>query len=176
MLGKEDLKAIEQLMRNVVEENNEVLRTEMFSMKSELRTELKEDITSLRAELKEDIADVRAELKEDIADVRAELKEDIVGVRAELKEDITSVRTELAELKKDIENIIDERIEKSETFLLDEMDRYYQMTQKDILRLEGKVDRIDQYYSVRRLEDENRDLKLQIHDEAIEDIRERLAM
>ncbi|MCI8581990.1 MAG: hypothetical protein HFH13_02450 [Dorea sp.] len=165
MLGKEDLKAIEQLMRNVVEENNEVLRTEMFSMKSELRTELKEDITSLRAEL-----------KEDIADVRAELKEDIVGVRAELKEDITSVRTELAELKKDIENIIDERIEKSETFLLDEMDRYYQMTQKDILRLEGKVDRIDQYYSVRRLEDENRDLKLQIHDEAIEDIRERLAM
>ncbi len=165
MLGKEDLKAIEQLMRNVVEENNEVLRTEMFSMKSELRTELKEDITSLRAEL-----------KEDIADVRAELKEDIVGVRAELKEDITSVRTELAELKKDIENIIDERIEKSETFLLDEMDRYYQMTQKDILRLEDKVDRIDQYYSVRRLEDENRDLKLQIHDEAIEDIRERLAM
>lgn len=151
MLGKEDLQAIEQLMRTVVEENNKVLREEV-----------KEDITGLRTELKGDITGLRTELKEDIADAKTELRDEF--------------RTEMAELKKDIVNIIDEKIDKSETFLLDEMDRYYQMTKKDILRLESKVNRIDQYYSVRKLEDETRDLRLQLHDKEIEDIKEKLAM
>ena len=151
MLGKEDLQAIEQLMRTVVEENNKVLREEV-----------KEDITGLRTELKGDITGLRTELKGDIADAKTELRDEF--------------RTEMAELKKDIVNIIDEKIDKSETFLLDEMDRYYQMTKKDILRLESNVNRIDQYYSVRKLEDETRDLRLQLHDKEIEDIKERLAM
>ncbi len=162
MLGKEDLQAIEQLMRTVVEENNKVLREEVKEDITGLRTELKGDITSLRTELKGDITGLRTELKEDIADAKTELRDEF--------------RTEMAELKKDIVNIIDEKIDKSETFLLDEMDRYYQMTKKDILRLESKVNRIDQYYSVRKLEDETRDLRLQLHDKEIEDIKERLAM
>ena len=151
MLGKEDLQAIEQLMRTVVEENNKVLREEV-----------KEDITGLRTELKGDITGLRTELKEDIADAKTELRDEF--------------RTEMAELKKDIVNISVEKIDKCETFLLDEVERYYQMTKKDILRLESKVNRIDQYYSVRKLEDETRDLRLQLHDKEIEDIKERLAM
>ncbi len=184
MLGKEDLQAIEQLMRTVVEENNKVLREEVKEDITGLRTELKGDITGLRKELKGDITGLRTELKGDITSLRKELKGDITGLRTELKEDIADAktelrdefRTEMAELKKDIVNIIDEKIDKSETFLLDEMDRYYQMTKKDILRLESKVNRIDQYYSVRKLEDETRDLRLQLHDKEIEDIKEKLAM
>lgn len=136
MLDKKDLKAIEQLMRNVVEENNEVLRSEMVDMKTELRSEM-------------------------------------AGMKTELRDEF---RREMSEMKKDIEHTVEVKIEASEGFLLDEMERYYELTRKDILRLEEKVDRIDRYYSVRRLEDEERDLKLQLHQEAIDDIRERLAM
>ena len=136
MLSKEDLKAIEQLMRNVVEENNEVLRSEMSDMKTELRSEMTDVQTGLREEF----------------------------------------RREMSELKRDIEKTIEVKIEESEGFLLDEMERYYNMTKKDLLNLEEKVDRIDRYYSIRRLEDEERDLKLQLHQEAIDDIKERLAM
>ena len=125
MLNKEDLKAIEQLMRKVVEENNGVLRLEMSDMKTELRSEF---------------------------------------------------RYEMSELKRDIEKTIEVKLEESEEFLLDEMERYYNMAKKDHLNLEEKVDRIDRYYSIRRLEDEERDLKLQLHQEAIDDIKERLAM
>ncbi len=147
MLSKEDLKAIEQLMRNVVEENNEVLRSEMSDMKAELRSEM---------------SDMKTELRSEMTDVQTGLREEF--------------RREMSELKRDIEKTIEVKIEESEGFLLDEMERYYNMTKKDLLNLEEKVDRIDRYYSIRRLEDEERDLKLQLHQEAIDDIKERLAM
>ena len=140
MLNKEDLKAIEQLMRKVVEENNEVLRSEMSDMKTELRSEFRCEMSEMKTELRSEF------------------------------------RYEMSELKRDIEKTIEVKLEESEEFLLDEMERYYNMTKKDLLNLEEKVDRIDRYYSIRRLEDEERDLKLQLHQEAIDDIKERLAM
>ena len=96
---------------------------------------------------------------------------------SEMKTELRSeFRYEMSELKRDIEKTIEVKLEESEEFLLDEMERYYNMTKKDLLNLEEKVDRIDRYYSIRRLEDEERDLKLQLHQEAIDDIKERLAM
>ena len=116
MLSKEDLKAIEQLMRNVVEENNEVLRSEMSDMKAELRSEM---------------SDMKTELRSEMTDVQTGLREEF--------------RREMSELKRDIEKTIEVKIEESEGFLLDEMERYYNMTKKDLLNLEEKVDRIDRY-------------------------------
>ncbi len=169
MLSKEDLKAIEQLMRNVVEENNEVLRSEMSDMKAELRSEM----SDMKAELRSEMSDMKTELRSEMSGMKTELRSEMTDVQTGLREEF---RREMSELKRDIEKTIEVKIEESEGFLLDEMERYYNMTKKDLLNLEEKVDRIDRYYSIRRLEDEERDLKLQLHQEAIDDIKERLAM
>lgn len=112
-----------------------------------------------------------------MSDMKTELRSEFRCEMSEMKTELRSeFRYEMSELKRDIEKTIEVKLEESEEFLLDEMERYYNMTKKDLLNLEEKVDRIDRYYSIRRLEDEERDLKLQLHQEAIDDIKERLAM
>lgn len=140
MLSREDFCALEQMMRTVVSDNNEVLRAEMSGMKEELRTEM--------------------------SDMKKELREEFKKDMSEMKE----------ELKKDIEYTIKERIDNSESFLLDEMERYYLLANKDIQELKVKVSRIDQYYSGRRLEDDERNLKLQNLEIEVNCMKERLAM
>ncbi len=56
------------------------------------------------------------------------------------------------------------------------MERYYKLTKKDIQILSEKVGRIERYYYVKRAEDSERDLMLQLHQKEIDSIKERLAM
>ena len=98
------------------------------------------------------------------------------------------LRAEMSEMKRDLERTIEEKLEekldkkleekleKSEGFLLDEMERYYKLTKKDIQILSEKVGRIERYYYVKRAEDSERDLMLQLHQKEIDSIKERLAM
>ena len=123
------------------------------------------------------MSEMKTELRSEMSDMKTELRSEFRCEMSEMKTELRSeFRYEMSELKRDIEKTIEVKLEESEEFLLDEMERYYNMTKKDLLNLEEKVDRIDRYYSIRRLEDEERDLKLQLHQEAIDDIKERLAM
>ena len=78
-----------------IRQDMNVMRQEMYTM----RTELKGDIESLRTELKGDIANLRTELKGDLADLRTELKDEFAGLRTELKSDIADVRSDLRRLE-----------------------------------------------------------------------------
>lgn len=114
--------------------------------------------------------ELSAEVKRDMSDMKKELS-------AEVKRDMFGMKEELgSELKKDIEYIIKEQIENSESFLLDEMERYYLMANKDIQELKIKVDRIDRYYSSRRVEDDERNLKLEHLQAEVMCMKERLAI
>ena len=155
MLSREDFCALEQMMRTVVSDNNEVLRAEMSGMKEELRTEMSDMKKELREKFKKDMSEMKG------------------GLREEFKKDMSEMKEEL---KKDIEYTIKERIDNSESFLLDEMERYYLLANKDIQELKVKVSRIDQYYSGRRLEDDERNLKLQNLEIEVNCMKERLAM
>ena len=170
MLSREDFCALEKMMRTVVSDNNEVLRAEMSGMKEEIRTEMSDMKKELREEFKKDMSnmkeDLRAEFKKDMSDMKGELRE-------EFKKDMSDMKEEL---KKDIGYTIKERIGNSESFLLDEMERYYLLANKDIQELKVKVNRIDQYYSGRRLEDDERNLKLQHLEIEVNCMKERLAM
>ena len=92
----------------------------------------------MRRVVGENNEDLKAEMKEYIAGEfdrnNAEMKKYIAGEfdrnNAELKADLRS------EWKEDIRECIHE----SESFLLDEMERFYKLTQKDIKRLSNKVD------------------------------------
>ena len=58
-----------------------------------------------------------------------------------------------ADMKTYVKEYVKEAIKESESFLLDEIDRYYNFTKRDIQKLAAKVDDIAEYYRIRKSED-----------------------
>lgn len=60
---------------------------------------------------------------------------------------------------------VDEKITKSEIFLLDEIERTRNILEKRIDKIEQDIDELKQYYRIIKLEDSNVELLLKINDE-----------
>ena len=60
---------------------------------------------------------------------------------------------------------VDEKITKSEIFLLDEIERTRNILEKRIDKIEQDIDELKQYYRITKLEDSNVELLLKINDE-----------
>lgn len=76
-----------------------------------------------------------------------------------------------ADMERRFDQKLDERIIKSETMLLSEMERIHSQTQKDIARLEKKVDDMCQLQRAYRLENEAFQIvmsKVELLDERVE--------
>lgn len=103
MLEQQDLDILEQMMRRVVSENNDILRKEML-----------ENIETLRSEM----------------------------------------TVNLKVMRKDIDESVQREISRSESFLLDEIDRFYQLTKAEIRKLSAKVDELSAYYTNRKQDED----------------------
>lgn len=119
---------------------------------------------------------VTTAIKENNEELKTELRSDMKameeGIRSDMKDMDKSIRSDL---RKEIREAISE----SESFLLDEMERYYQLTRKDICRIDKKVDEIAEYYRIRRSEDNMCSVLFTLYHQQqseIDAIKEKIAM
>ncbi len=131
----------------------------------------KEDLKLLENMMRTVTADNNKVLRAEMSEMKRDLERTI---EEKLEEKLDKKLEEKLEEK--LDKKLEEKLEKSEGFLLDEMERYYKLTKKDIQILSEKVGRIERYYYVKRAEDSERDLMLQLHQKEIDSIKERLAM
>ena len=69
-------------------------------------------------------------------------------------------------------NKIDAAIEENNVLIFDEMERYYQMNRNEILELKTKMEELEQYYKIKKLEDNTVTILLRITEEIRSDVNE----
>ena len=158
MLDEKDVFIIKDIVESAIEKNNYILRDEMRenseNLKKELREEMRENLESLKEEL-------RGEMRENSEELRGEMRENSENLKTELRGEIHSA------------------IEENNELIFDEMERYYQMTHRELEALDKKVTEISDYYRIRKLEDSTSDKLLRLYEqqqEEIEEIKKQLAM
>ena len=83
------------------------------------------------------------------------------------------------EMKSFVREHTKEAIEKSESFLLDEIDRYYNFSKRDIQKLSDKIDEIAEYYQIRKSDDTMYNYVIRLYNKQqkeIDEIKQVLAM
>jgi len=83
------------------------------------------------------------------------------------------------EMKEFVVEHVKEAITKSESFLLDEIDRFYSYTKAEIQKLHKKMDEIAEYYKIRKMEDHMYGYVIQLYhkqQKEIDEIKQVLAM
>lgn len=83
------------------------------------------------------------------------------------------------EMKSFVKDYVKEAINDSEKFLLDEIDRYYNFSKRDIQKLSTKVDDIAGYYRIRKSEDRQYEYLFRLYfkqQKEIDEIKQVLAM
>ena len=169
MLDEKDVFIIKDIVESAIEKNNYILRDEMRenseNLKKELREEMRENLESLKEEL-------RGEMRENSEELRGEMRENSEELRGEMRENSENLKTELR-------GEIHSAIEENNELIFDEMERYYQMTHRELEALDKKVTEISDYYRIRKLEDSTSDKLLRLYEqqqEEIEEIKKQLAM
>ena len=84
-----------------------------------------------------------------------------------------------AEMKAYIKEYVKEAVKESESFLLDEIDRYYNFAKRDIQNLADKLQEIAEYYRIRKIEDNRYDYVIRLYHKQqreINEIKQVLAM
>ena len=84
-----------------------------------------------------------------------------------------------AEMKSFVREYVKEAINDSEKILLDEIDRYYNFSKRDIQKLSAKVDDIAGYYRIRKSEDRQYEYLFRLYfkqQKEIDEIKQVLAM
>ena len=184
MLDEKDVFIIKDIVESAIEKNNYILRDEMRenseNLKKELREEMRENLESLKEEL-------RGEMRENSEELRGEMRENSEELRGEMRENSENLKKELrGEMRENSENLktelrgeIHSAIEENNELIFDEMERYYQMTHRELEALDKKVTEISDYYRIRKLEDSTSDKLLRLYEqqqEEIEEIKKQLAM
>ena len=83
------------------------------------------------------------------------------------------------EMKSFVKEYVKEATNESEKFLLDEIDRYYNFSKRDIQKLSAKVDDIAGYYRIRKSEDRQYEYLFRLYlkqQKEIDEIKQVLAM
>lgn len=75
-------------------------------------------------------------------------------------------------LKKMMETVIDERLLKTEDFILDELGRTQTYLENKIDQVQKNIDELNQYYRITKLEHDNTTLLLKIIDELSKRVEE----
>ena len=81
-------------------------------------------------------------------------------------------------LKNMMETVIDERLSKTEDFILDEVGRTQTYLENKIDQVQKNIDELNQYYRITKLEHDNTTLLLKIIDELskrVEDLENKIA-
>ena len=180
MLDEKDVFIIKDIVESAIEKNNYILRDEMRenseNLKKELREEMRENLESLkeelRGEMRENSEELRGEMRENSEELRGEMRENSEELRGEMRENSENLKTELR-------GEIHSAIEENNELIFDEMERYYQMTHRELEALDKKVTEISDYYRIRKLEDSTSDKLLRLYEqqqEEIEEIKKQLAM
>ena len=81
-------------------------------------------------------------------------------------------------LKNMMESIMDERLARSETFILDEIERTRDILEGKIEKVQKNLDELNQYYRITKLENDNTALLLKMIDELsrrVEELEKRTA-
>ena len=185
MLSQQDLNMMESMMVRVVgaavAANNAELKAYIDERIEQVKTELKEYID-------ERIEQAKVELKkyidERIEQVKTELKEymdeRIEQAKVELKEYMDErIGQAKAELKEFAREHVKEVVHESESFLLDEIDRFYNFGKRDIQKLTARVEEIVEYYRIRKSEESRFDYVIHLYhkqQQEINEIRQVLAM
>ena len=86
-------------------------------------------------------------------------------LRGEMRENSENLKTELR-------GEIHSAIEENNELIFDEMERYYQMTHRELEALDKKVTEISDYYRIRKLEDSTSDKLLRLYEQQQEEIEE----
>ena len=84
-----------------------------------------------------------------------------------------------AEMKEYVDNSIRSEIHRSESFLLDEIDRYYNFSKRDFQKLSSRVDDIARYYKIQKSEDRQYEYLFRMYfkqQKEIDEIKQVLAM
>lgn len=149
MLDQNDIKIIREI---VLDTTQKVVHEELIPIQKE-QTAIREEQKLFRDEL---IA-VREEQKS--------FREELIAVREEQKsfrEELKDIRRELAEVRSDLERL--------ENTLLDEIAKTQTYLENQIGELKRRMDDMEQYYRIRRLEDSNSMLMRR----KIDDLRQRV--
>lgn len=83
------------------------------------------------------------------------------------------------EMRAFVKECVKDAIKESESFLLDEIDRYYNFSKRDIQKLSAKVDSIANYYRIRKNEDRQFEYVMRLYykqQREIDEIKQVLAM
>ena len=108
--------------------------------------------------------------------LRDEMRENSENLKKELRGEM---RENSENLKTELRGEIHSAIEENNELIFDEMERYYQMTHRELEALDKKVTEISDYYRIRKLEDSTSDKLLRLYEqqqEEIEEIKKQLAM
>lgn len=69
-------------------------------------------------------------------------------------------------------NKIDTAIEENNVLIFDEMERYYRMNHNETLELKTKIEKLEQYYKIKKLEDNTMTILLRLTEEIRFDVNE----
>ena len=134
---------------------------DVFIIKDIVESAIEKNNYILRDEMRENSEELRGEMRENSEELRGEMRENSENLKTELRGEIHSA------------------IEENNELIFDEMERYYQMTHRELEALDKKVTEISDYYRIRKLEDSTSDKLLRLYEqqqEEIEEIKKQLAM
>ena len=83
-----------------------------------------------------------------------------------------SIEEAKAELKEYTVEHVKEVAHDSESFLLDEIDRFYNFAKRDIQKLSSKVEEIAEYYKIRKMEESKYDYVIRLYHKQQQEINE----
>ena len=118
----------------------------------------------------------RGKVGEQEEELRGEMRENAENLKKDLRGEM---RENSENLKTELRGEIHSAIEENNELIFDEMERYYQMTHRELEALDKKVTEISDYYRIRKLEDSTSDKLLRLYEqqqEEIEEIKKQLAM
>lgn len=164
-----------QAIRGIFREELEPVKEELKGEISELREDvciLQGDVKILQSDmnnLKDRVSNLEVEVKE-IREETANLREEVTGLHEETASLREEFRQNLEKTEKNILEVMRKEIRASENSTLEEVDRLQEIMERQIREVNGKVDNLEKYYRISRLENDNTTLVLQI----VEDYGRRL--
>lgn len=92
------------------------------------------------------------------------------AVESAIEKNNVLIFAEISKLETRMGKKIESAIEENNVILFDEMERYYKMNHRDIVALTKKVDEIETYYRIKKLEDNTISILLKTTQELRDDV------
>lgn len=151
---------------NMIEDNNQMLSAISELLDRKLSSELqpiKHDLAGLKQEfgsMKQDMAGLKQEF--------SDMKQDMAGLKQEfsdMKQEFGGMKQDMAGLKQELcntKNELREEIRSVENSVLEEIDRVQEIMEKRLDKQDERINVLEQYYKIRKVDDENISLVLNL--------------